>query len=95
MGITTKTKVAKRQLLPSFPFGNEVFPNKAFPKDAIYHLDNFSCLYNEKLENFQDKNDIFSKLYAFYQASTEILAISDGYEATELMKMSNSIQGRE
>merc|ERR1711976_580375 len=32
------------------------------PKDAIYHLDKFPCLYNEKLKNFKDKNDIFSKL---------------------------------
>ena len=49
------------------------------PKDAIYHLDKFSCLRDEKLESFQDQNDIFSKLHAFYQASTEVLAVSYGH----------------
>ena len=63
------------------------------PKDAIYHLDKFPTLYNEKMLNFSDKKDIFSKLHAFYEASTEVLAISTGNEATNLLKLSNRIQG--
>ena len=65
------------------------------PKDAIYHLDKFTTLYNEKMLIFSDKKDIFSKLHAFYEASTEVLAISTGKEATNLLKLSNRIQGIE
>ena len=56
-------------------------------------MEEFPGLYNEKLEQFDDKNDIFSKLFAFYQASTEIMAISSSSEATNLLKLSERIQG--
>ena len=56
-------------------------------------MEEFPGLYNEKLEQFDDKNGIFAKLFAFYQASTEIMAISSGNEATNLLRLSERIQG--
>lgn len=63
------------------------------PKDAIYHLDAFPPLYREILAGFQDQTDLFSMLHAFYKASTEILAVSSGKEAVELLAKSQRIQG--
>eukprot|EP00092_Neocalanus_flemingeri_P092360 GFUD01117232.1.p1 GENE.GFUD01117232.1~~GFUD01117232.1.p1 ORF type:complete len:339 (+),score=100.60 GFUD01117232.1:86-1102(+) len=63
------------------------------PKDAIYHLEEFSDLYQQKLQEFDDKEDLFSKLHAFYKASTGVLAVSTGTEAAELLRKSNRIQG--
>ena len=63
------------------------------PKDAIYHLAGFQSLYQDKLQEFEDKEDVFSKLHAFYKASTEVMAISSGEEAAELLRMSERIQG--
>ena len=63
------------------------------PKDAIYHLEEFSGLYEQKLQEFDNKEDLLSKLHAFYKASTEVLAVSSGTKAAELLKMSNRIQG--
>merc|ERR1712130_771496 len=64
------------------------------PKDAIYHLESFPTLIQEKLSSFEsDQEDLYSKLHAFYMASTEIMAVSNGREATDLMGRSNRIQG--
>ena len=63
------------------------------PKDAIYHLETFPDLIREKLSGFEDQEDLYSKLHAFYIASTEIMAVSSGREATDLMRRSNRIQG--
>jgi len=63
------------------------------PKDAIYHLEHFPKLYQEKLLEFKDQEDVFSKLHAFYRASTEVLSVSTGKEATDLLRRSNRIQG--
>jgi hypothetical protein len=63
------------------------------PKDAIYHLPEFRALYGQYLDQFEDKDDIFSRLHAFYKASTSVLSISTGIAATELMRKSNRIQG--
>ena len=41
------------------------------PKDAIYYLDQFPKLMQEKLEEFENKEDVSSKMHAFYMASTE------------------------
>merc|ERR1711990_431518 len=64
------------------------------PKDAIYHLESFPNLIREKLSTFANGGeDLYSKLHAFYMASTEIMAVSNGREATDLMRRSNRIQG--
>ena len=64
------------------------------PKDAIYHLESFPNLIREKLSSFANGGeDLYSKLHAFYMASTEIMAVSNGREATDLMRRSNRIQG--
>merc|ERR1712165_511938 len=64
------------------------------PKDAIYHLESFPNLIQEKLSSFANGGeDLYSKLHAFYMASTEIMAVSNGREATDLMRRSNRIQG--
>ena len=64
------------------------------PKDAIYHLESFPTLIQEKLSGFENgKEDLYSKLHAFYMASTEIMAVSNGGEATDLMRRSKRIQG--
>ena len=63
------------------------------PKDAIYHLDTFTELFKEKLAEFEDSEDVFSKLHAFYKASTEVMAISSGKEASGLLRRSARIQG--
>ena len=41
------------------------------PKDAIYYLDQFPKLMQEKLEELENKEDISGKMHAFYMASTE------------------------
>ena len=63
------------------------------PKDAIYHLESFKNLYLTKLSEFSDQDDIIAKLFAFYKASTEIMAVSNGQEATDLLRRSDRIQG--
>merc|ERR1712037_298186 len=64
------------------------------PKDAIYHLESFPSLIQEKLSGFENgREDLYSKLHAFYMASTEIMAVSSGREATDLMRRSDRIQG--
>jgi len=63
------------------------------PKDAIYHLEQFPKLYQEKLLEFKDQESVFSKLHAFYKASTEVLSVSTGRQATDLLRRSNRIQG--
>merc|ERR1712080_103238 len=63
------------------------------PKDAIYHLEKFPKLYQEKLSEFEDEEDVFSKLHAFYKASTEVLSVSKGEQATDLLRKSERIQG--
>ena len=64
------------------------------PKDAIYHLESFPTLIQEKLSGFENGGeDLYSKLHAFYMASTEIMAVSNGREATDLMRRSKRIQG--
>ena len=62
------------------------------PKDAIYHLDAFPTLIQEKLQEL-NSTDIYAKLHAFYMASTEILAISSGSEAVDLFRKSSRIVG--
>ena len=62
------------------------------PKDAIYHLHVFSDLYQDKLSELNLHEDTFTKLRAFYNASTEALSISSGSKATELLRKSNKIQ---
>ena len=62
------------------------------PKDAIYHLDAFPILIQEKLQEL-NSTDIYAKLHAFYMASTEILAISSGSEAVDLFRKSSRIVG--
>lgn len=70
------------------------------PKDAIFHMSHFLELYDSKLKELKhsdmlsvvDKNNLYSKLIAYYQASTEILAISMGKEGVNLLIMSNRIQ---
>merc|ERR1711936_984663 len=56
------------------------------PKDAIYHLQEFLDLYQRKLLEFDNQEDLFSKLHAFYKSSTEVLAVSTGTKATELLR---------
>jgi len=64
------------------------------PKDAIYHLESFPTLIQEKLSGFENgREDLYSKLHAFYMASTEIMGVSSGREATDLMRRSDRIQG--
>merc|ERR1712037_857961 len=64
------------------------------PKDAIYHLESFPSLIQEKLSGFENgREDLYSKLHAFYMASTEIMAVSSGRGATDLMRRSDRIQG--
>ena len=62
------------------------------PKDAIYHLDAFPTLIQEKLQEL-NSTDIYAKLHVFYMASTEILAISSGSEAVDLFRKSSRIVG--
>lgn len=63
------------------------------PKDAIYHLEEFPALYQCKLQEFEDQDDVFSKLHAFYKASTRVMSVSTGVKATELLRKSSRIQG--
>eukprot|EP00091_Calanus_sinicus_P020275 TRINITY_DN5446_c0_g1_i3.p1 TRINITY_DN5446_c0_g1~~TRINITY_DN5446_c0_g1_i3.p1 ORF type:complete len:267 (+),score=77.06 TRINITY_DN5446_c0_g1_i3:328-1128(+) len=63
------------------------------PKDAIYHLEEFPGLCKHKLKELENQEDMFSKLHAFYKASTEVLSVSSGLKATELMRKSSRIQG--
>ena len=62
------------------------------PKDAIYLLEAFPTLIQEKLQEL-NSTDIYAKLHAFYMASTEILAISSGSEAVDLFRKSSRIVG--
>ena len=62
------------------------------PKDAIYLLEAFPTLIQEKLQEL-NCTDIYAKLHAFYMASTEILAISSGSEAVDLFRKSSRIVG--
>ena len=71
------------------------------PKDAIFHMKDFSEVYATKLKEVNDEfpeddggeESIYAKLMAFYLASTEILSISDGNQGARLLVMSNRIQG--
>jgi len=63
------------------------------PKDAIYHLEEFPHLYKQKLQELDNQEDLFSRLHAFYKASTEVMSVSSGLKATELMRKSSRIQG--
>lgn len=63
------------------------------PKDAIYHLEEFPGLYKQKLQELENQEDLFSKLHAFYKASTGVMSVSSGVKATELMRKSSRIQG--
>ena len=65
------------------------------PKDAIFHMESFPSLIQEKLASFEKgiREDLCSKLHALYMASTEILAVANGREAGELMRRSTRIQG--
>jgi len=63
------------------------------PKDAIYHLPTFSDEYKKYLQQFKDKDDLFSKLHAWYMASTSVLSVTTGLAACELLRKSSRIQG--
>jgi len=71
------------------------------PKDAIFHMKDFSEIYDTKLKEVKDefpknndgKDSIYAKLISFYLASTEILSISDGNQGARLLVMSKRIQG--
>ena len=84
------TKVRKKTMEDSRVF---VRLSSRSPKDAIYHLARFPGLYQDKLELLQDQEDILCKLHAFYQASTEVLAVSEPGQAAELLTKSERIQG--
>ena len=71
-------------------------------KDAIFHMNEFPKLYASKLKQVTDtdflleigdKVPIYSKLIAFYLASTEILSISKGSQGIDMLVVSNRIQG--
>ena len=72
------------------------------PKDAIFHMTGFPDLYASKLKHLVESTTLpiddkvprlYYKLIAFYQASTEILAISNGKQGVDMLIMSNRIQG--
>ena len=63
------------------------------PKDAIFHLPAFSDAYAQYLQQFENKDNLFSKLHAWYKASTSVLSVSTGLAACELLRKSNRIQG--
>ena len=56
-------------------------------------MKSFDALYKAKLQEFDEKEDLYSKLLAYYRASTEILSISQGKEGVDLLVMSDRIQG--
>ena len=50
-------------------------------------------MYKQKLQELENQEDLFSKLHAFYKASTGVMSVSSGVKATELMRKSSRIQG--
>ena len=64
------------------------------PKDAIFLLESFPNVIQEKLLSFEtSKEELHCKLHALYMASVEVLAVSLGEDAVELMRRSARIQG--
>ena len=55
-------------------------------------MKSFDVLYKTKLQEFDEKKDLYSKLLKYYRASTEILSISQGKEGVDLLVMSDRIQ---
>ena len=55
-------------------------------------MKSFDALYKTKLQEFDEKKDLYSKLLKYYRASTEILSISQGKEGVDLLVMSDRIQ---
>ena len=53
----------------------------------------FQDLYQDKLAEIGDEGNLFSKLHAFYKASTDALRVTTGKQAVNLLRKSERIQG--
>jgi len=63
------------------------------PKDAIFHMEGFPELYQDQLAKIGDEGNLFSKLHAFYKASTDALRVTTAKQAVNLLRKSERIQG--